>query len=64
MFASAALGEVVDHSLQIGELRGTVRPQIGSMGLALSRRKHLYRRLVGMQYRLLQHFFAKCIDQV
>ncbi|SAL88375.1 hypothetical protein AWB68_08755 [Caballeronia choica] len=33
------------------------------MGLAFSRRKHLYRRLVGMQYPLLQHFFAKCIDQ-
>lgn len=28
MFASATLGEVVDHRLQIGELHGTVRPQI------------------------------------
>ncbi len=56
MLAGAAVGEVVNHCLQISELRGAVCLQVSAMGLALARREHLHRCLVGVQHVLLQQF--------
>ena len=51
VFARAALGQIVDHGLEIIVPGVGIHPQVGAMraGLVLSVLEHLYRGLVGVQ---------------
>ena len=62
MLAGTAGAEVVDHGLQIGEGRGAVGPDVGTVGLLLAGREHRNRGFVGMDHALGKHRFAQRIE--
>ena len=63
MLACAAVCEVVDHSAQITEVRGRIRPQVRPVCLPFTWTKHLHRCLIRVQHTLLQEFLMQGIDQ-
>ena len=65
VFARAALGQIVDHGLEIIVPGAGIHPQVGAMraGLVLSVLEHLYRGLVGVQDVALHQLGLQGIDQ-
>jgi hypothetical protein len=62
MFASAAWAEVVNDRRQVGELTGGIGPEVSTISFLRTRRRHLYRRLVGVREAVRQHGLAQRID--
>ena len=65
VFARAALGQIVDHGLEIIVPGAGIHPQVGAMraGLVLSVLEHLYRGLVGVQDVALHQLGLQGTDQ-
>jgi hypothetical protein len=63
MLGRSAWGEVVNNGLEHRKRCGAEGPDIRSVGFLLAWRKHLNRRLIGVDNVLGQHRFAQCIDQ-
>ena len=63
MNSSARLAEIVDDSLEVFEGAGGIRPQIGTVRLAVAGLEHLHRGLVGMQHAVAQHHGFEGLQQ-
>lgn len=63
MLIGAARTEVIDHSLERRKRCGAVSPDISAVRFLLAGRKHLHRRLIGVNNLLRQNGFSQGINQ-